>query len=325
VKERVAEGYSIVIFPEGTRSRDGQLARFHKGAFYLAQELGLDIQPLLIFGANEVNAKNDIMMRKGTLLTSVMERVSADDPMFEQRMGLVAKDFQKRMKVEQRRISDKYMNSKWLHSRLMHNYYFKGGILEWYVRIKLKFERKNFEKYDQIIGDRQRIYDIGCGYGYLSFYLHYRNPDRIIYGCDYDDEKVNLAANCVDKSENLTFEPADARTLELEPADVIIYTDVLHYLTEEEQQKALKDAARALLPGGKLLIRDGITDLEGRHGVTERTERYSTGLMNFNKAENELSFFSSEMIQNFAAEHGLTYELVDHEANTSNVLMVLTK
>ena len=38
LSERVKEGYSIVIFPEGTRSVDGVIRRFHKGAFYLAEK-----------------------------------------------------------------------------------------------------------------------------------------------------------------------------------------------------------------------------------------------------------------------------------------------
>ncbi|NQU31776.1 MAG: MMPL family transporter [Bacteroidetes bacterium] len=47
VKKQTDEGYSVVIFPEGHRSEGGKLKRFHKGAFYLASELNLDILPLL--------------------------------------------------------------------------------------------------------------------------------------------------------------------------------------------------------------------------------------------------------------------------------------
>jgi len=41
----VKDGYSIVVFPEGTRSPDGTIKRFHKGAFYLAEQLNIDIVP----------------------------------------------------------------------------------------------------------------------------------------------------------------------------------------------------------------------------------------------------------------------------------------
>ena len=49
LQERIAEGYSVVIFPEGTRSADCSILRFHKGAFYLAHLLKLDILPILIY------------------------------------------------------------------------------------------------------------------------------------------------------------------------------------------------------------------------------------------------------------------------------------
>jgi len=37
LKPKVARGYSIVIFPEGTRSKNFKMKRFHKGAFFLAE------------------------------------------------------------------------------------------------------------------------------------------------------------------------------------------------------------------------------------------------------------------------------------------------
>ena len=45
--DRVKKGYSIVVFPEGTRTSDGSVKRFHKGAFYMAEKLGLDILPII--------------------------------------------------------------------------------------------------------------------------------------------------------------------------------------------------------------------------------------------------------------------------------------
>ena len=38
MREMVALGYSIMIFPEGTRTRNGDIGRFHRGAFYIAEQ-----------------------------------------------------------------------------------------------------------------------------------------------------------------------------------------------------------------------------------------------------------------------------------------------
>ncbi len=57
-----SQGLSLIVFPEGTRSRDGRVARFKGGSFYLALEAGLPIVPLSVIGSRRV-------MLKGRLAT----------------------------------------------------------------------------------------------------------------------------------------------------------------------------------------------------------------------------------------------------------------
>lgn len=53
-KERIANGTSVVFFPEGTRSRDGRLKDFKKGAFMMALDLKLPILPVTITGTRGI-------------------------------------------------------------------------------------------------------------------------------------------------------------------------------------------------------------------------------------------------------------------------------
>ena len=53
-RQKVAGGTSIIMLPEGTRSRTGELGEFKKGAFVLARELGLPILPVTITGTREI-------------------------------------------------------------------------------------------------------------------------------------------------------------------------------------------------------------------------------------------------------------------------------
>ncbi|MCQ2554145.1 MAG: 1-acyl-sn-glycerol-3-phosphate acyltransferase [Clostridia bacterium] len=50
----IKNGVSMMIFPEGTRSRDGVLQEFHKGSFKLATGAKADIIPIAFIGSNEV-------------------------------------------------------------------------------------------------------------------------------------------------------------------------------------------------------------------------------------------------------------------------------
>ena len=78
LKTLVERGYCISVFPEGTRSPDGQIGRFHKGAFYIAEQLKLDILPLVIYGANRVLPKKGKYIRTGNILFSIGERIIAE-------------------------------------------------------------------------------------------------------------------------------------------------------------------------------------------------------------------------------------------------------
>jgi 1-acyl-sn-glycerol-3-phosphate acyltransferase len=69
-------GYSICVFPEGTRSADCSILRFHQGAFYLAEQLGADILPVYLHGVGHVLPKNDFLLREGRIDVEVGQRIA---------------------------------------------------------------------------------------------------------------------------------------------------------------------------------------------------------------------------------------------------------
>ena len=66
-KKRIAAGVSVVVFPEGTRSRDGKLLRFKKGGFLLAVETQTTIVPVTINGSGKVLPAGDWRLNPGTI------------------------------------------------------------------------------------------------------------------------------------------------------------------------------------------------------------------------------------------------------------------
>jgi len=65
--ERIAAGTSVVIFPEGTRTLDGSLLPFKRGAFLLAARAGVPIVPFTINGSMERNPRNRLELYPGTI------------------------------------------------------------------------------------------------------------------------------------------------------------------------------------------------------------------------------------------------------------------
>ena len=75
LRDLYARGYSICVFPEGTRSPNCEILRFHKGAFTLARELDADILPIFLHGTGHVLPKEELMFRRGEMYLEVGERV----------------------------------------------------------------------------------------------------------------------------------------------------------------------------------------------------------------------------------------------------------
>src|SRR3989454_7019123 len=73
----VSEGLSLVIFAEGTRSRDGRVARFKAGSFLLAIEAGLPVVPLAVIGTRAVMPKGRLRTEPADVSLVVHEPISA--------------------------------------------------------------------------------------------------------------------------------------------------------------------------------------------------------------------------------------------------------
>ena len=70
-----SQGLSLIVFPEGTRSRDGRVARFKGGSFYLALEAGLPVVPLSVIGSRHVMLKGRLATYPGHVRLVVHEPI----------------------------------------------------------------------------------------------------------------------------------------------------------------------------------------------------------------------------------------------------------
>jgi 1-acyl-sn-glycerol-3-phosphate acyltransferase len=322
LQKKVQEGYSIMVFPEGTRSPDSSIRRFHKGAFLLAERLRLDIVPVLIHGTRDIMNKGENHVKGGSVTVKIFSRVKAEDKNFGNDYHEKTKSFQRFLREEYRRMRYELETPAYFRKKLIRNYIYKGPVLEWYARVKLSLEN-NYEWFHNRIPRNATIVDIGCGYGMMAYMLNFTSDQRNILGIDYDNDKIELANNCISRNDRIRFVTADAVTYNYTSTDVFLLSDVLHYMPEMKQKKLLKRCIECLNPGGQIIIRDADIDLPKRHLGTRVTEFFSTRF-GFNKAaKRRLYFFSGKKIAEIAEGYNMEMEIVDKTRLTSNILYVL--
>lgn len=79
------EGFSFLVYPEGTRSADGRLHRFKKGSFVMAIEAGIPIVPVACSGAHRIMKKNSLIIRPGKVMVRFGKPIDASAYTVEQR------------------------------------------------------------------------------------------------------------------------------------------------------------------------------------------------------------------------------------------------
>jgi len=320
----INRGYSIVVFPEGTRSYTDKIHRFHKGAFFIAEQLGLDIVPIVLHGVHYSMQKGDFLLKNGNYSVNYYPPVKPDDTSLGKTYSERAKGFGRFFRTELERIKEREETPAYFREQLIRSYTYKGPVLEWYCRVKTKLEG-NYEQFHTMIPRSGKFYDLGCGYGFMTYMLHWAARGREFTGVDYDAEKIEVAQHNFLRDEHIRFEQGDLNTYALQACDGIIISDVLHYLLPEQQQALLERCVAALNPGGKLIIRDGVKELEGRHKGTRLSEYFSTRMFKFNKTNNDLYFLSRQSIESFSGDHGLSLKIVDNTKLTSNLIFILQK
>ena len=75
MRQLMTAGYSVFVFPEGTRSIDGSLARFRAGTFMMAIEAGLPVVPVAIDGSRFVMRKGQLMTCPGDVRVTVLDPI----------------------------------------------------------------------------------------------------------------------------------------------------------------------------------------------------------------------------------------------------------
>jgi 2-polyprenyl-3-methyl-5-hydroxy-6-metoxy-1,4-benzoquinol methylase len=120
------------------------------------------------------------------------------------------------------------------------------------------------------------IVDLGCGHGLFANLLAERSAERRVIGIDPDERKIAVAK--LTERDGVRFEVGDATTYALPACDAVTVIDVLYLLPELDQVRVIANAARALRPGGVLVVYGQERRADPRFWMGYAQELLATGL-----------------------------------------------
>ena len=226
LQEKVDQGYLLVVFPEAKRSFTNKIGRFHKGAFFLQEQLKLDILPIYLHGNSEVMPKNDFIIYDGSLTVKVGERIKYDDKQF----GITARERTKKIGKFYKNGFLKFRNEieteDYFKKILLSNYRYKDPKI-------LKLVREDFEKnkhtYHQLnveLPMKSKILHLGDDHGQLDILLVAKSLERKITSVINDNLKQSVARNCYTNVHRKVIYVSDIKTINLNQFETLLLTDL---------------------------------------------------------------------------------------------------
>ena len=319
-RERFSQGALVHFFPEGTRSRDGFLERFHRGAFELAVELRQDILPVVICDSWTAVPRDAYWFERFHTTVRAWPRITPQNFDYSKGSLAVMRHCESVVRDALQKQLDEINTPRALRRKVERLYRYQGKFVEQFVYWKMKLDPM-FQTLDSIV-PKGLILDLGCGYGVASHWLNYCRDTRIFVGVDYDEDKIRIAKQSAIEMPRVRFELQNVLEWDYPQCDAILLLDVLHYWLPEKQQLILNKARKALRPGGRLILRDAARADSLAHQHVALWERIATRI-GHNQTCEGLHFRTLDELNASLKQAGFNQIEINRDAGKhSNVLLV---
>lgn len=191
VRHYIELGYSVVVFPEGVRNGRSSIRRFHKGAFQVAEQLNLEIVPVLLHGVNYVLPRNSVQVFPGTITLSIRPRVTPKNVAWGEGYVARTRSVHRYYVKEYVLLAAKQETAAYFLPLVKDRYRYKGPEVTSAVRKRLK----NLDSYQQqieVIAPTPNVMIPNEGMGELSLLYALLHPHNHVWVIEADDEKADL-------------------------------------------------------------------------------------------------------------------------------------
>jgi len=256
LKRKVEEGFSIVIFPEGTRSQTNKIRRFHKGAFYLAEQLKLDILPILIHGNSEVLPKGSFIIKDGEINLKILPRIKPTDlefgTIYKKRTKNISNHFKEEFKLFRREME----RANYFHKIVLEDFRYKEKSIYKIVKADLM---DNAQVYQTILHNLEagaNILHFSEDCGQLDFLMALDSSDRRILNVILDefDRKMLNNSFITHRYSKLNFTTGVGKTKIENSATIII--------SSANQLKTISDILSNNIQKQIILLKDAFREKE---------------------------------------------------------------
>src|SRR5690554_6844981 len=231
LREKVEQGYSLMVFPEGTRSEDNHIKRFHKGAFYLAEQFNLDVLPIYVHGNSEVQPKNDFTIYDGSMTVKIGKRIAPENTDFGKSYSEKTKKINRFFRAEFTELRKQIENEDYFKKKLYLTYLYKDTEIIQSVKLDFNQNKSAYYVLFTLINSNAKIYHIADNFGQVDLLLTWQYPLRKIVTFIENEEKREVAkVNYPVGKRNITYR----NTLTLSEEDVdtlLISTEINNMIT----------------------------------------------------------------------------------------------
>lgn len=111
IRDVMSRGYSVLIFPEGTRSADCSIQKFRRGAFHLVEQLKCDVIPLVLWGTGKALPKLDFCLHPSRIVIKVGKRIAYDEGVMGESHGAMTRYWHKYFIEQYQQLDDELNDS----------------------------------------------------------------------------------------------------------------------------------------------------------------------------------------------------------------------
>ena len=206
LREKVNQGFSLMVFPEGSRSTDNLIKRFHKGAFYLAEQFNLDILPVVIHGNSEVLPKGDFIINDGLLTLKILPRITPENKYFGENYAERTKKLSGYFKEEFQQMRTDIEDENYFKKMIVKSFAYKERAIISSVRDNLKLNLALFYNLNKVIEPKAKILRIADDYGEFDLLLTLQESQRKIDSYIKNIEKREIAStNYILKKRSISY------------------------------------------------------------------------------------------------------------------------